>query len=100
MCDDYRYHDACDGIDSCGVCEPIDPCFDRDGKDDLIGWIPIIIIVLLLTGGFGIFGGGSKDSCGGSSEGGFSWILIIVVVILLFNSGDGKKDGFLGGLFG
>lgn len=103
MGDDYRrYHDSCDRMDDCMACDPCETYCDKEDEWDWGSWLPILVIVLILTGGFGLFrGGGGRNDCdGGGGEGGISWILIIVVIILLFSQGgDGKKGGFLGGLF-
>jgi len=109
MGDNYRYSDSCRDDHDFRSCDSFDPCCDCDKEesDDLWSWLPIIIIVFILCGGLGWFGGGGRgdscgiSSCGGGSEGGgMSWLLIIIVIILLLNPGDGKKGGFLGGLFG
>lgn len=102
MGDEYssrRHHNPCDVIDDCMSYDSCEPCCDKDEDWDLWSLLPILIIVFLLSGGFGWFKGGGRNDCCDSSEGGGSWLLIIVVILLLFNQGDGKKGGFLGGLF-
>ncbi|MDD2216297.1 MAG: hypothetical protein PHR60_01225 [Eubacteriales bacterium] len=80
--------------------ETSDTCYDHNENDwDWGSWLPIIIIVFILCGGFGWFTGTNKDDCYESSGSG-SWILIVLVIFLLWQGqGDGKKGGFLSGLF-
>lgn len=98
-----HHHSPCDVIDDRMDFDSCDPCCDKDDDWDLWSWLPILLIVFLLSGGFGLFrgigGNNCRNDCCDGNEGGGSWLLIIVVIILLFNQGDGKKGGFLGGLF-
>lgn len=111
--EEYKYHDPCrEGYDQrkdqhrhheetheCHSCEPCGSCYDHDNDWDWGSWLPILIVVFILCGGFGWFTGGGKDDCydGGGSGG---WLLIILVIFLVWQGqGDGKKGGFLGGLF-
>ena len=97
--DRRRRRDPCDEIEDCGIYESKELCCGKDDDWDLGSWLPILIIVFILCGGFSWFGGGNRNDCNDNNEGWGGWLLILLVVFLLFNQGDGKKGGFLGGLF-
>lgn len=97
---DTRYRDKCDPHDKCEPYDACEPCYDHHDDDwDWGSWLPILIVVFILCGGFGWFTGGGKDDCCDSGGSG-GWLLILLIIFLVWQSqSDGKKGGFLGGLF-
>lgn len=98
--DHNKHREPCAPFDLCDdPCDPCDPCDHDNNEWDWGSWLPILIIVFILCGGLGWFTGGNHhDDCDNNGSG--SWLLILLIIFLVWQGqNDGKKGGFLGGLF-